>query len=89
MFDVILVIIQGWSSKGLRDAWKLLRHSKILSPPLSPTLEKPHNRVSLLTNFSKLNFEIEIILELFWGFQIISRDFELFWTLGKLGETKA
>ena len=35
---------------------QILRHSKIFSPPLSPTLAKPHNEVSRLTNFSKLKF---------------------------------
>ena len=39
-----------------KRACKLLRHSKIFSPPLSPTLAKPHNKVSRLTNFSKLKF---------------------------------
>ena len=39
-----------------KRACKLLRHSKIFSPPLSPTLAKPHNKVSCLTNFSKLKF---------------------------------
>ena len=34
-------------------ACKLLRHSKIFSPPLSANLAKPHNEVSRLTNFSK------------------------------------
>ena len=32
---------------------KLLRHSKIFSPCLSPTLAKPHKEGSHLTNFSK------------------------------------
>ena len=39
-----------------KHACKLLTHSKIFSPPLSPTLAKPHNQVSCLTNFSKLKF---------------------------------
>ena len=39
-----------------KRACKLLRHSKIFSPPLSPTLAKPHNEVSPVTNFSKLKF---------------------------------
>ena len=39
-----------------KRACKLLRHYKIFSPPLSPTLAKPHNEVSRLSNFSKLKF---------------------------------
>ena len=39
-----------------KRACKCLRHSKIFPPPLSPTLAKPHNEVSRLTNFSKLKF---------------------------------
>ena len=37
-------------------ACKLFRHSKIFSPTLSPTVEKPQNGVSHLTDFSKLKF---------------------------------
>ena len=39
-----------------KRACKLLRHSKIFSPRLSPTLAKLHNEVSRLTNFWKLKF---------------------------------
>ena len=38
-----------------------LRHSKIFSPALSPTLAKPHNLVSCLTNLSKLKFNHRFI----------------------------
>ena len=51
-------------------ASKILRHSKIFSPPLSTTLEKlhneakPYNRVSVLTNFLELKFDRRFILAL-------------------------
>ena len=32
-----------------------------ISPPLTPTLAKPHNEVSRLTNFSKLKFNLRFI----------------------------
>ena len=44
-----------------KRACKLLTHSKIFSPTLRPTLEKPHNGVSRLTNFSKLKFNHRFI----------------------------
>ena len=39
---------------------QLSRHNKLFSPPLTPTLVKPHKRVSLLTNFLELNFNLDL-----------------------------
>ena len=44
-----------------KRACKLLRHSNIFSPLLSPTLAKWHKGVSCLTNFSKLKFNRRFI----------------------------
>ena len=94
MFEVILVIIQGWSSKG---------------PPLSPTLSKPQEEVSLSSSFVELKFDhkfgypfdeqafmqnFETFQNIFTPFKpnltkTLSGDFELFWTLENLGQTKA
>ena len=41
----------------MKHACKLLRHSKIFSPPLSQTLAKSNDGVSLLTEFSELKFD--------------------------------
>ena len=59
---------------------KILRHPKIFSPPLSSTLEKPHNGVSLLTNFLELKFnhrfkshlEYESACQLSWCWELFS-----------------
>ena len=56
MFEAILVVIQGWSSKGLR-------------PVILFIIQATHLRDNHAYK--------------------LSGDFELFWTLGKLGETKA
>ena len=40
-----------------KRACKHLRHSKIFSPPLSPTLLKPHDGLSLSSIFSEFKFD--------------------------------
>ena len=39
-----------------KHARQLLWFSKLFSTPLKPTLAKPHDEISLLTNFSELKF---------------------------------
>jgi len=39
-----------------KHARQLLQYSELFGPPLSPTLAKMHEGVSLLTNFSELKF---------------------------------
>ena len=62
MFRAILVVIQGWSSKGLRDVIYWLSCNWNLKENLGTHLRDNHAYK-------------------------LSGDFELFWTLEKLGET--